>query len=126
MVVTSPTRRRAILIVVILVGILIRAILVWPRIGLPADDPDNYLPLAHSLAEGAGFEINGLPTAYRPPALPDRAGGDFAPIGESIQCDNCPLPRLSGGDHDGVDGAGRVSLGIVAGTRRLRGNAGGA
>jgi 4-amino-4-deoxy-L-arabinose transferase-like glycosyltransferase len=34
------------------------------------DDPDNYLPLARSLAEGRGFSIAGKPTAYRPPLYP--------------------------------------------------------
>ena len=34
------------------------------------DDPDNYLPLARSLAAGEGFVFNGRPTAYRPPLYP--------------------------------------------------------
>ncbi len=34
------------------------------------DDPDNYLPLAHSLASGQGLAIKGRPTAYRPPLYP--------------------------------------------------------
>jgi 4-amino-4-deoxy-L-arabinose transferase-like glycosyltransferase len=34
------------------------------------DDPDNYLPLARSLAAGRGFVVNGRPTAYRPPLYP--------------------------------------------------------
>ncbi len=63
-------RGRSGLIAVVALAILARLILAWPRIGLPADDPDNYLPLAHSLARGHGFEINGLPTAYRPPLYP--------------------------------------------------------
>jgi 4-amino-4-deoxy-L-arabinose transferase-like glycosyltransferase len=33
-------------------------------------DPDNYLPLASSLAEGHGLAWNGRPTAYRPPLYP--------------------------------------------------------
>ena len=34
------------------------------------DDPDNYLPLASSLAHGEGLSWNGRPTAYRPPLYP--------------------------------------------------------
>jgi hypothetical protein len=34
------------------------------------DDPDNYLPLARSLACGEGFTLKGRPTAYRPPLYP--------------------------------------------------------
>ena len=34
------------------------------------DDPDNYLPLARSLASGEGFAQAGRPTAYRPPLYP--------------------------------------------------------
>jgi hypothetical protein len=34
------------------------------------DDPDNYVPLARSLASGAGFMLKGRPTAYRPPLYP--------------------------------------------------------
>jgi Dolichyl-phosphate-mannose-protein mannosyltransferase len=34
------------------------------------DDPDNYLPLARSLAAGEGFTWKGRPTAYRPPLYP--------------------------------------------------------
>jgi hypothetical protein len=34
------------------------------------DDPDNYLPLARSLADGRGLRLDGRPTAYRPPLYP--------------------------------------------------------
>ena len=34
------------------------------------DDPDNYLPLARSLAAGDGFVQRGRATAYRPPLYP--------------------------------------------------------
>jgi 4-amino-4-deoxy-L-arabinose transferase-like glycosyltransferase len=34
------------------------------------DDPDNYLPLAQSLAAGQGLALDGRPTAYRPPLYP--------------------------------------------------------
>jgi hypothetical protein len=34
------------------------------------DDPDHYLTLASSLAEGRGFSLEGRPTAYRPPLYP--------------------------------------------------------
>jgi 4-amino-4-deoxy-L-arabinose transferase-like glycosyltransferase len=34
------------------------------------DDPDRYLTLARSLADGRGFSHKGRPTAYRPPLYP--------------------------------------------------------
>ncbi|MDR3618564.1 MAG: dolichyl-phosphate-mannose-protein mannosyltransferase [Paludisphaera borealis] len=34
------------------------------------DDPDNYLPLARSIAAGDGLTLRGRPTAYRPPLYP--------------------------------------------------------
>ncbi len=34
------------------------------------EDPDNYLPLARSLARGDGLAWKGRPTAYRPPLYP--------------------------------------------------------
>ena len=34
------------------------------------DDPDNYLPLARTVATGDGFTQHGRPTAYRPPLYP--------------------------------------------------------
>src|SRR4051794_28598888 len=34
------------------------------------DDPDNYLPLARSLAAGEGLALGGRLTAYRPPLYP--------------------------------------------------------
>jgi hypothetical protein len=47
------------------------------------DDPDNYLPLAHSLASGEGFVLNGRPTAYRPPLYPLILAPIFASTGEA-------------------------------------------
>lgn len=54
----------------VMVALLARMALIAPRLGRPADDPDNYLPLARALAEGRGFAIHGRPTAYRPPLYP--------------------------------------------------------
>jgi 4-amino-4-deoxy-L-arabinose transferase-like glycosyltransferase len=34
------------------------------------EDPDNYLPLARSIASGEGLMLRGRPTAYRPPLYP--------------------------------------------------------
>jgi hypothetical protein len=58
---------------IVLAGLLARgAILVRDgrTSGGRLDDPDNYLPLARSLAEGKGFSLDGRPTAYRPPLYP--------------------------------------------------------
>lgn len=56
---------------VVLAAVLVRGLLLAQALrsrGL--DDPDNYLPLARSLAEGRGFCLDGRPTAYRPPLYP--------------------------------------------------------
>ena len=54
---------------VVVVGVLIRAAAILQGHGA-FDDPDNYLPLARSLAAGDGFMFKGRPTAYRPPLYP--------------------------------------------------------
>ena len=55
---------------ILLAAVLARLAVLAPRVGREADDPDNYLPLARSIAAGRGFQINGKPTAYRPPLYP--------------------------------------------------------
>jgi 4-amino-4-deoxy-L-arabinose transferase-like glycosyltransferase len=62
--------RRWTLGAIVLLSILARVAVMWPTRDRPMEDPDNYLPLARSLAEGRGFEILGKPTAYRPPLYP--------------------------------------------------------
>ncbi len=64
----SPVGRG--LAIVLLLALLARLAVLAPRINNEPDDPDNYLPLARSLAEGRGFVIKGRPTAYRPPLYP--------------------------------------------------------
>ncbi len=54
---------------VVVLGVLIRATAILQGRGA-FDDPDNYLPLARSLAAGDGFVLKGRPTAYRPPLYP--------------------------------------------------------
>jgi len=54
---------------IILLAIILRLALIVRGPG-PFDDPDNYLPLARSLAASGGFSLNGHPTAYRPPLYP--------------------------------------------------------
>lgn len=55
-------------------GIMILAVLLraaaMSRGPAAFDDPDNYLPMARSLAAGEGFAFKGRPTAYRPPLYP--------------------------------------------------------
>ncbi len=64
-------RWRAALGGVVLVALLARGVLLAQALGSSGlDDPDNYLPLARSLAAGGGFVLNGRPTAYRPPLYP--------------------------------------------------------
>ncbi len=62
--------RRIVLGSIVAIALVVRLALMWPRIGLPADDPDNYLPLARSVASGRGLAIHDRPTAYRPPLYP--------------------------------------------------------
>ncbi len=54
-----------------LVALLVRGVLLAHSLRSPSlDDPDQYLPMARSLAEGHGFALNGKATAYRPPLYP--------------------------------------------------------
>jgi len=57
------------IVAAIIASMAIRGALMAAGIG-PFDDPDNYLPLAQSLAAGQGLALNGRPTAYRPPLYP--------------------------------------------------------
>jgi len=54
---------------IITLAVALRAA-VMARGGSVFEDPDNYLPLARTLAAGQGFQVNGRPTAYRPPLYP--------------------------------------------------------
>lgn len=73
------------LLAIVLVAVLLRLGLM-ARSSFNFDDPDNYLPVARSLAAGEGFSFKGRPTAYRPPLyplllVPSLALGRFAPWG---------------------------------------------
>ena len=63
------------------------------------DDPDNYLPMARSLASGEGFAFKGRPTAYRPPLYP-----------------LVLAPMVAAGDHFARWGIVLLHLGLGAGT----------
>ena len=52
-----------------LVALVVRLAVMAPA-GGRFDDPDNYLPLARSIARGEGLARKGKPTAYRPPLYP--------------------------------------------------------
>jgi 4-amino-4-deoxy-L-arabinose transferase-like glycosyltransferase len=73
------------------------------------DDPDHYLTLARSLADGRGFALEGRPTAYRPPLYPIL----LAPLVGTL--DRRWLPWGVSGLHLAM-GAGTVVL--AAGTAR--------
>jgi 4-amino-4-deoxy-L-arabinose transferase-like glycosyltransferase len=65
-----PNRRRLDpLWAIILLAVVLRGA-VMSRKSAAFDDPDNYLPLALSVASGNGFVQHGRPTAYRPPLYP--------------------------------------------------------
>ncbi len=54
---------------IILLALALRAAVMLRGSGA-FDDPDNYLPMARSLASGEGFAFKRRPTAYRPPLYP--------------------------------------------------------
>ena len=54
---------------IVLLAVVLRAAVMCVAAGA-FDDPDNYLPMARSLASGEGFAFKGRPTAYRPPLYP--------------------------------------------------------
>ena len=54
---------------IMILAVVLRAA-VMIRGGGSFEDPDNYLPMARSLASGEGFSFKGRPTAYRPPLYP--------------------------------------------------------
>ena len=56
--------------IVLAAALLARLAVLVPAARRPLDDPDNYRPLARSIAEGRGFSHRGRPTAYRPPLYP--------------------------------------------------------
>ena len=57
------------IVAAIIASMMIRGALMAAGTG-SFDDPDNYLPLAQSLAAGQGLALKGRPTAYRPPLYP--------------------------------------------------------
>jgi 4-amino-4-deoxy-L-arabinose transferase-like glycosyltransferase len=50
------------------------------------DDPDNYLPLARSLAAGEGLALGGRLTAYRPPLYPIVLTPLLITLGDQATC----------------------------------------
>jgi len=66
--VLSSSQRWA-LIWIVVGSVLIRLALMAGSLNR-LDDPDHYLTLARSIAEGRGFAIDSRPTAYRPPLYP--------------------------------------------------------
>ena len=87
------------------------------------DDPDHYLTLARSLAEGRGFALDGRPTAYRPPLYPILLAplvGDAGPIGAALgRGRRCTWPWASGtvvaGPSDGPAAGGSRRAGALVG-----------
>jgi hypothetical protein len=76
------TSDRLRLFLVLALGLAARLALIVPGLGT-LNDPDMYLPLARSLAEGHGFSLgNGVPTAYRPPLYPIVLTPIFQLLGE--------------------------------------------
>ena len=57
------------LVLAVLASLVIRCAVMAAGSGA-FEDPDNYLPLARTIAAGQGLMLNGRPTAYRPPLYP--------------------------------------------------------
>jgi 4-amino-4-deoxy-L-arabinose transferase-like glycosyltransferase len=93
------------LLVIVGLAILLRAA-VMARGDAAFDDPDNYLPLARSIAAGGGFAHKGKPTAYRPPLYPLI----LAPVVKLAEADS----RLSIAIPHLALGAGAVIMTAVA------------
>lgn len=66
----APAHRLRLLALSLAVGAAVRLVLLAPAWSRPLDDPDQYLALARSVADGHGLTLNGRPTAYRPPLYP--------------------------------------------------------
>ncbi len=60
------------------------------------EDPDNYLPLAQSLASGEGFSLKGHLTAYRPPLYPLLLAPLVATLGDQVSWGIAGLHLLLG------------------------------
>jgi hypothetical protein len=80
----------------IALAVIVRAA-VMLRGSFAFDDPDNYLPLARSLAVGNGFELRGRPTAYRPPLYPILLAPLTAALGEGASIGVALLHLALGG-----------------------------
>ena len=93
---------------VVAVGVLARLALMVPGFE-PRTDPDRYLVLARSLAEGKGFALGGRPTAYRPPLYPILLTPLVATLGDQLAWGVAALHL--------VLGAGTVALTALAGRR---------
>jgi hypothetical protein len=79
----SHRRNSVTLWAVVLLGVLLRAAAMLHGDGA-FDDPDNYLPLARSVAAGDGLSLNGRPTAYRPPLYPLLLAPSSLVLGERV------------------------------------------
>jgi hypothetical protein len=80
----KPTSDLHRLLIVLALGLAARVALILPGFGT-LSDPDNYLPLARSLARGQGFRLeDGRLTAYRPPVYPILLAPIVATLGDRL------------------------------------------
>lgn len=68
-------------LLLILLGLALRVAVMLPLHAEPPNDPDNYLTLARSIADGHGFRVADRPTAYRPPLYPVLLAPGVAALG---------------------------------------------
>ncbi len=89
---------RTTLSVIVVLSIIARGAFLVPVLNSgKLDDPDNYLPLARSLAEGRGFALDGHPTAYRPPLYPLILAPFAAMLGDRVFWGVAALHLVLGG-----------------------------
>jgi 4-amino-4-deoxy-L-arabinose transferase-like glycosyltransferase len=98
------------LILVVLLAILARLGAIATARGF--EDPDNYLPLARSLASGEGFALKGRPTAYRPPLYPLLLAPLVATLGDRIEPGIAGLHLLLGAGTVALTGLAARRLGV--------------
>jgi 4-amino-4-deoxy-L-arabinose transferase-like glycosyltransferase len=105
------------------IAVVARLGLALPRLGSAPDDPDNYLPLAASLAEGRGLSFGGRPTAYRPPLYPMLLAPLVAAFGEGprLAAAAIALNAMLGGLAAALTIAAAIGLGLGAWPSALAG-----
>ncbi|WP_169977054.1 dolichyl-phosphate-mannose-protein mannosyltransferase [Tautonia rosea] len=106
-------------VLIVIIGLAFRAALMLSFRHTPPSDPDNYLMLAQSLAEGQGFRIADRPTAYRPPLYPLALAPGVALLGLPATAWVVALHLASGAAAIGLTGLAARRWGVSDGATAL-------